>query len=252
MGLDSAAVFTPSGLDVLPALSKVCDELAARLKVDIDHWNGKLSAASANWKYDATTEVGKLVQSFTAATKESEIAALAGLNQTDSQRLADLRGALKADPLQKAKETRAAITRLGSFATRVGTAASSLADGAVEQTQKQLEDATTATEAAKKFAAGKFDTTYLAGTGSDVWRKLWDAARQYSASSAYPNSEYPAVSGDARCVLCQQELDEAARLRFSRFDAFCKDKSQQLAVEAERLLAITVTQFKLHSVLGQS
>jgi DNA helicase IV len=156
---------------------------------------------------------------------------------------------LKADPLQKAKETRAAVARLESFAKRVAKAAIDLADEKIEQVRTQLEAAKNTAATAKAFATGQFDSTYLTGTGSDIWRALWDAAKRYSDSEAYPDSEFPFITDDARCVLCQQVIDGATGARFSRFKDFCEDQSQQLAAAAEQLLLKTIASFNLLTAL---
>ena len=72
--------------------------------------------------------------------------------------------------------TRAAVRRLESFAKSVGNAAIDLADEKIDQVRTQLEAATN-TAAAKALATGQFDSTYLAGTGSDIWRALCEAAK---------------------------------------------------------------------------
>jgi len=247
---DSAAAFTPYGLDVLPTLSRVCDALGGRLKADVAVWEKAISVACANWKYDAATLVGKLIQSLSATTKEGDITAHADLNKKNIQRLHDLREALKADPLQKAKETRAAITRLDLFSKKVASAAADLAKDKIEQIKKQIENAKAAESAAKALAAGQFDSSFLAGTGSDLWRALWDAAREYSESEAYADAPFPVVTDEARCVLCQQELDDDASKRFTRFEAFCKDKTQQLSANAEAQLAATLHKLDLMTPLA--
>jgi energy-coupling factor transporter ATP-binding protein EcfA2 len=243
---DSAAAFTPHGLDVLPTLSKACDALAERLKLDIAQWQTAINSTSANWNYEATTEVGKCIQKLSATTQEAVINGLAVLDQKQADRLVILRDVLKTDPLQKAKETRAAFTRLDLFATRINSAIAELADERTEQIRRQLENAKAADSAAKAFAAGEFDTSFLAGTGSDLWRTLWDAARTYSNIEAYADKDFPVVSDDARCVLCQQDLDDVASKRLSGFDNFCKNQSQQLSVQAE--LALSTTHNKLNLV----
>jgi hypothetical protein len=43
--------------------------------------------------------------------------------------------------------------------------------------------------------------------------------RAYSAN-AYPRDKFPVIVADARCVLCQQDLETAARERFGRFASF--------------------------------
>lgn len=244
---DGEASFTPFGLDILPKLSKACDELAVRLKKDIDQWNSQITSASADWGYDSTTKVGDLIQKLCKTTKDSEVTALATLSSTELQRIATLRDALRADPLQKAKQTRAAKTRVEAFLQKVKAASITLSDTAVQEVERQLTHAIKSDNLAKAFAAGQFDATFLKGTGSDLWKELWEAAREYSTAEPYPSQEFPPTSADARCVLCQQELDSAARDRFTKFDAFCKDKSQEISVEAERIVSTTTTKYRLNS-----
>jgi energy-coupling factor transporter ATP-binding protein EcfA2 len=233
---DSTAAFTPHGLDVLPTLSKLCDVLAERLKTDVEHQKNEINRVGVNWKYDINTEVGKFLQKLSSLTADAQISAIASIDQKQAQRLHDLREALKADPLQKAKETRAAIARLESFVEKIAGAAVDLTEAKTEQIKKRLEDAKAAESDAKAFAAGQFDSSFLTGTGSDLWRSLWDAACEYSKAEAYPNVAFPSVADGANCVLCQQELDDDAVKRLSRFDAFCKNTSLQLSANAEKLL----------------
>jgi len=244
---NSEAAFTPFGLDILPKLSRACDELAERLKEEIDQRNAQITGARANWKYDPTTKVGILIQNLSSATKNTAVTSLATLSPTESQRAATLRDALKADPLQKAKQTRAAKARVASFLQKIKAASAILSETTVQDVEKQLTHAIESANVAKAFAAGQFDATFLVGTGSELWRKLWEAAREYSTAGPYPSQEFPPTSDDARCVLCQQELGPAARGRFARFDAFCKDKSQEISAEAERNLSTTTDTYRLNS-----
>jgi len=246
VSFDGEAAFTPFGLDILPKLSKACDELSARLKKDIDQWTSQISAASANWKYDSTTKVGALVQNLSKETKDSTVITFATLNAAELQRIATLRDALKSDPLQKAKQTRAAKIRVDGLLQKIKTASATLSDSVAQEVEKQLSHTVECANVAKAFASDQFDATFLSGTGSVLWRKLWEAAREYSAAGPYPSQEFPPTSTDARCVLCQQELDSGARSRFARFDAFCKDKSQEISAEAERTLTSTTTKYRLN------
>jgi len=244
---DNEAAFTPFGLDILPKLSKACDELAARLKKDIDQWNSQITGTSANWKYDVTTKVGNLIQNLGKATKDSAVTALATLSTNELQRIATLRDALKADPLQKAKQTKAAKARVDTFLQNIKATSATLSDAAAQETAKQLTHAIESANAAKAFATGQFDASFLNGTGSDLWKKLWEAAREYSTAGPYPSQDFPVTSVDARCVLCQQELDSAAQDRFAKFDAFCKDTSQEISAQAERTLSSAATKYRLNS-----
>lgn len=143
---------------------------------------------------------------------------------------------MKSDPKQKAKESRASATRLRTFAEKIAAVSRDLSDAQALVLRKLIEDAATTAMAAKSFAAGQFDSTYLSGTGSDLWRELWEAARSYASAEAYPNQPFPLTAGDARCVLCQQALDAQGAARLRAFDTFCKDQSQQLAAAAAKRL----------------
>lgn len=234
---DSSASFTPYGLDVLPKLAHACDAIRARIQKDIDSIRSSIATTASNWRYDAGTAVGTLIGGLSASTKLASVDALCGLDATQKQRLQDLREALKSDPLQKAKETRAAAARLGTFAANVAIAAAALTAEKVEKIRTLIEQAVKTEEAARVFASSSFDSSYLIGTGTDLWRVMWDAAKQFSESNVYQDQVFPFTGESAQCVLCQQQIDLLAVKRFKEFDAFCKDKSQQLAAEAAKRLA---------------
>ena len=237
---DNPAAFTPYGLDVLPVLSKTCDAIRESIEQDINKKNSEIATVASNWKYDAATHVGKLVQKLSAVTKDADVDALCGLDSAQKKELHDLQEALKSDPVQKAKETRASAARLDAFANSIVSTAAAFADDAIVSLRKLVEEVKSAEAAATAFASGQFDADYLEGTGTAVWRALWEAGREYSVSGAYKEQPFPYTENQARCVLCQQELDEEAVKRLKAFEAFCADKSQQLATQlAVRLTAST-------------
>jgi energy-coupling factor transporter ATP-binding protein EcfA2 len=70
----------------------------------------------------------------------------------------------------------------------------------------------------------------LEGFGTNPWRTLWEAARNYAHSSNLSNGQdFPSLVSLEKCVLCQQELDETAQQRLSTFNQFVlNDVSTQL------------------------
>lgn len=234
---DGPATFTPYGLDILPKLSRLCDEVGERLQKDISSIETDISTVAKLWKYEPTTKVGATIQSLSATTKTTEIESLASLSPEESRQLLELNEALKSDPKQKAKETRASAMRLMAFAAKVAAMATNLSVTECLTLQKAIEDAVATETVAKAFATGTFDETYLTGTGSDLWRALFEAARLYSVSEAYNGQEFPTPLTDTKCVLCQQTLDSASHQRLRAFDRFCKDTSQQRANEAAQQLS---------------
>lgn len=233
---DGPASFTPQGLDILPKLSKLCDLIRDKIKNEVDGINLEIATTSRTWSVPIATAVGKLVSSIGAATKEASVTALAGLDEKGVKRLKELSDTLITDPKQKAKETRASAARIRAFAILVKAAADNLSSVAVPAIKQTQDEARTTAEAAKAFAEGKFDSSHLKGTGEDFWRKLWNAAQEFSKSSAYTELDFPAIDTTTLCVLCQQPLGPAASERLKSFHSFFTDKSQELAAEASKKL----------------
>ena len=77
----------------------------------------------------------------------------------------------------------------------------------------------------------------LAGTGSEPWTALWEAARRFSQEQAYPGLDYPVVEDGAHCVLCQQDLDHAASHRLRQFEAFVASTTERELRQARETFA---------------
>lgn len=91
--------------------------------------------------------------------------------------------------------------------------------------------------AAQIASSAQFAEEPLDGVGSETWRALWNAAREFSELEAYHDHEFPVVEGGAVCVLCQQPLSSDAADRLSRFERFVSDTTSRDAEKAENGLA---------------
>lgn len=104
--------------------------------------------------------------------------------------------------------------------------------------------AITARAAASIAAANSFEDEPLTGVGSEAWRALWSAARNYSLSEAYHDHEFPVTGDGAVCVLCQQSLDDNAKQRLQRFEQYMTDTTERDAVTAERNFAAALAELR--------
>ena len=231
---DGPTAFTPRGLDILPKLSRCCDTINASLQQAIDRITIDIATSARNWKRNPATVVGNLLSSLSARTKPADVDQLSHLTESDAQRLRELNEALQADSKQKAMETRASATRLHTFASKAAAAAKTLSDDEARTLQILVAGAKASADVAVSVATGRFDASFLPGTGGNVWRELWEAARAYSTTVVYDGREFPVTTDHAKCVLCQQDLDEDAVKRLAAFDSFCKDRTQQLAEQAAK------------------
>jgi energy-coupling factor transporter ATP-binding protein EcfA2 len=84
-------------------------------------------------------------------------------------------------------------------------------------------DQLSALQQAANLLATSFESEPLRGVGTLAWKELWESARRFSTSHAYPAVNFPVIGEGAVCVLCQQILEEKARERISRFEQFVQD-----------------------------
>lgn len=61
----------------------------------------------------------------------------------------------------------------------------------------------------------------IKGFGTNPWRTLWDAAKNFANSSGMTDGQsFPSAESLEKCVFCQQDLDESAKQRLHGFSRF--------------------------------
>ena len=108
--------------------------------------------------------------------------------------------ARQAPKLRAAAESnaRAAATLLA----RLGEVFAALGDAEIE-TARGERKALQETREAARVAAQRFDAEPVSGVGSEPWRVLWQAARDFAEHQA---QKLPPEHDPAHCLLCMQEL----------------------------------------------
>ena len=104
--------------------------------------------------------------------------------------------------------------------------------------------ATAARPAATLAAMNTSEDEPLSGVGSESWRLLWEAARNYSVVEAYPREPFPVTDNRSHCVLCQQSLDDSAQDRLRRFEQYTANTTERDAEEAEAAFESTVEELR--------
>jgi ABC-type cobalamin/Fe3+-siderophores transport system ATPase subunit len=232
---EGEVAYTPRGLDVLAQLATLCGKLRAQLDTEI---NGIHASAASFADLLGEHVAGRLLAAFDKRHHlpqyRLDLATLATLTDEESAEVERLANELaEANPAARATELRNRKARIDGLATRwekCETALSEEKSTAAVVLGVALTEAETAVRlAAETFAAGG---DLLPGTGSDPWRALLTAAREFSAQAAYPEHEFPHVDG-GRCVLCQQDLPESAAERMRRFENFIEQETQKTADAAK-------------------
>lgn len=226
--------YTPAALDLLERLAKTCRKLRQRFVAEQDDLKAATPVPLVIPKCRPNTKVGKLVAALSASSTITAFEQLAVLGEAESKRLEALRNDLANDPRKVAEQLRLKKQRLLQTVAKVESLNTVVSNLAVDALKQSIADSAAKAEAARVAAEELFENEPLPRVGSDTWRALWDAARKYSDTEAYPIQIFPVVNGESRCVLCQQELAPDAAVRLTRFETFVKENAQKAAQDAKQ------------------
>jgi energy-coupling factor transporter ATP-binding protein EcfA2 len=222
--------YVPYGLDVFESLAEVCRQLKTVVDAEYEQVAPDLSAFAL---LAGKTKVGTLIAGLSAKTTTGEIDALAVVTADEVARHASLDSSLKEN---NAKDKASRLNVLAQRITAIANSAEEqgpMVDSTVYENLKNLAEnyyvaRTTAARAAEKFTEGEH---LLPGTGGEAWRALFEAARRFSIES-HSNHEFPDLSAESPCPLCQQPLEEGAA-RLQKFEAFIMQDAEK-AMRAKR------------------
>ena len=224
--------YEPPVLSFFSSLILECDKVAAALDAEANLHQSKKPNISADKK---VTKEGIWYESISAKTTSQDIDKHCVFDSNDEaemqtlqQRLAEQAPAEKANQLKKRKQH---IDTLVQDAQKY---LEQLSDENCQRIIVARKKSIFKKKAADTAAEKVFSGSQLEGIGSDVWKELWEAARNYSISDAYKETEYPNVSDGSRCVLCHQTLSQEAKGRLILFEDFVKGKIQKAAADAAK------------------
>jgi energy-coupling factor transporter ATP-binding protein EcfA2 len=232
--------FLPFGLALPHRLNGACLTLKAKLEAEREAVIGnKISLSEITFPAARSTAAQSFAQGLTTKTSDAEIDAATDFSPEDDARLDKVTGLLAASSTASADMASLATwakALVGECEAAVGT----YADDALKELSTLRNKSVSARDAAKIAAGALFDDEPLDGVGSESWRALWAAARDYSVSTAYVGRDFPVVMDGghpAACVLCQQPLLADGAERMQRFQAYMDDTLDSAASQAEQAVA---------------
>lgn len=220
--------FRPFGLDLFDKLSDACEAVRKALEKE----RRELEKQRVDFPdLPEGTAAYDLVSNITPMTEPKKIKDLGSLKDTERKRLEEIRKRIY--DLQ-AEDTKKAVQILDLRAPRLKTLNSNLkklndilGNNAIKTLFERRTEYEETRAAAKTLQASTFPPGLLKDTGSDQWRELWEAARNFSTNKAYPEERFPFTENGAQCVLCQQALSSEAAERLSKFEEFLQSTVQE-------------------------
>lgn len=227
------ARYEPSRMRFVSALIRTCDKVAQQLSAQKMALIKKLPIFPIVF---AQTLSAKWLQSLRPTTSQVDIDKACEYSKAhDEERIAE-EGALAQKDITGRLE---AISREQVAFAHIRTTLSALQDGLSDEKLSTLlsarGDAVAKRNAASEAAEKVFATAPLEGVGQETWMALWEQTKKFSQAHAYPGHAFPNVDVDARCVLCQQTLDDDGKARLGHFEAFVLGGLEEAAKAAEKL-----------------
>lgn len=227
--------YVPYGLDILEGLAGVCRQFDSRIKAE--QAQCAVDKTIFNELATSQTTAGKLVAGLDAKTNVAEVEKLAVLTPNEISRRDELEKSLKAgNPKEKATQLRLGAARITQLAKNAAEK-SGIVNGAALAKLRDLAEAYHTAKAAAELAANVFKNgaTLLPGTGGEVWKELFEAARKFSLE-AFPDKKFPQLGDGAPCPLCQQPLKDGAG-RLIRFEEFVQQEAEKNMRACKKALA---------------
>jgi len=224
---ESTASYTPPVLGMFEALAWACDQAKAMLQTE---QNALARALPTPPPAFSLTEPIQRYLALRPDITEANLETLLQWTEDDAKKLTDIAERLKvADPSVLAKKKRATRGQTDQLVEMLRTSAEAYGEpnlAAIRSLRSSSASKRRIAMEAAKVASSKLD-----GVGGETWRRMWEAAREYSGS-AYPAALFPVTEG-ARCVLCHQQIGPEAGNRLRDFEAFVQGKLEAEARAAE-------------------
>jgi energy-coupling factor transporter ATP-binding protein EcfA2 len=226
--------YEPRKMRFISALVSVCDKVKQILEGKKNALVKTLPAMPIEF---AGTDGMNFISKLNQSTTEDAIAAECSFTSEEEKERLTLETTLKQTDLQqRLKELGEEKKRVTQLRHEMESLFDGLSDDKLANVIAIKVDAESKRKAANEDAAKVFADAPLNGVGQESWRLLWNQARTYSEALAYPQQSFPVVEIEARCVLCQQLLDDDARARLLGFENFVKKGLDASASAAEQLL----------------
>ena len=224
--------YIPYGLDIFEKLCDLLENLKAKLD---EEFSSIIPDNSFLKEFPDKTAIYDFLSRINYKTKIEEVESLARVEKGDTIRLKELNEKItdinKQSPKMKAESIRRKKRRIESIKSDIDYASIHMSNLELD-TLKNAHITYIETEQAVEIASKTtFKDEPLRGAGTNPWRVLFKAAKEFSEKYAYPGEEFPYLGEEARCVLCFQGLDSGALERFKKFKDFIKNQTTRILEE---------------------
>ncbi|WP_290525793.1 AAA family ATPase [Alcanivorax sp.] len=226
--------YVPNEVALFEQLVVIFKKLQSKLKAEQDAIITKLPIRPV--EFGNSKYIAAMYDRLKHDSDVSKVEEFFEFTEEDAKSLAGLEERLRASPLELAEKKKKRIAQMQLIVKQLVEAAELVSSKSLKLLEQLEEDSKLKRKVARQAADAIVNETSFDGFGNETWKAMWQAARKYSEEKAYPVSEYPVVVQGAKCVLCEQELDEAAKQRLVKFESYVTGELESSATAAELAL----------------
>lgn len=219
--------YKPIGIDVLERLIPVLNDISQKLNSEIVNYNTQKPALDLALN---VTSSGQWYTSIESKTR-TEIDTYIEFSPSDLARKQQLFDLINSqNPQQNIQNLTSLKGRIENYVQQYQRIEERFNETAILEI-RNLRNRYESVKQAYDIATNELNgLNTIAGFGTNPWRTLWDAAKNFANSNSMTDGQnFPSATSIEKCVFCQQDLDEAARQRLLGFGRFIlNDVSTQL------------------------
>lgn len=224
-GRDNEILYSPEVVKAMERLSSLVSQVSIRIKDEEKECATSLVPSSVPAELREVEPI-KTLLNCESVDKADKILTEAALTTDDEDRLRSLPKLIETDPGTELPKLMRRKTQLESIRNRLAALYKNSNQTFIDAHRKAAQEELKAEEAAKAARSLLNESTKLDGIGGDAWKTLWEAARAYSETDAFPGELFPKEEEGALCPLCQQPLSKEAVSRLATFESFVKGAAE--------------------------
>lgn len=245
---ENSVVFIPSELQIFNLLAKYQNILKGDLLKEKDSLIAELPKIPS---FKDGTKIKKFVESISSKTTHQDINDTCYFNESDKKRLdqvhEDLAFLLQSNPEKSIKELESKINEVKNLSARIKKTINLLDNTKIDKFIKDHDIYLDLKETLRVATNQAFNQQPLNHVGSNPWMNLWEASREYH-DLVYKETNFPNTTVGARCLLCQQDLNESGKERLNNFEEFIQSRISKETEEMENKLINFIDSLKNMSI----
>ncbi len=219
--------YKPIGIDVLERLISVIGKIHQSLSIEVSGYNTSKPIIDQALIRTTTSQWYANIENLSRNDIETYIQ----FNQANLDRKQELITLINTpDPEQSIQNLTGFRGRINNYISQITNVENLFNEQNLDEIRRLRIDFESTNQAYQIAANELSNLNSIEGFGTNPWRSLWQAAKNFADSNNMTDGQnFPSLGSLETCVLCQQDLDETAKERLLGFNQFVlNDISTQL------------------------